>query len=385
MKILFVVFHFPPISGGGVVVIVDLANTLVKLGHQVTVITPDLEWQGEKFNPILNSSIKIIKTKTPSASNLKIAARRCLPSIKQKVIETGKNEEFDFILTIFHPFHLVPKAAISAGKQLRLPVLIKIDDAIYEKSSGLKSIQRKIEKIYNTRTLKSASKLLVSNKETMDVVNQNYNIEKNKISIISNGVDLSKFYRSKSKSKNIIFTGAMYHHRGLDVLLDAIPEIIKKHKDSRFILIGNGPEKQKLEKITIEKKISEFVYFEEWIDREDIPKKLADSIIGIGPLRLTAVTKGALPIKVLEYMASSLPIIAQNGTLPADILEDGRNGFFIKNAQELAEKINHLLDNEDIRESFGTKSKEMVKKFDWENIANDIIKEFKNVINSHNK
>ena len=384
MKILFVVFHFPPISGGGVVVIVELANTLAKLGHQVTVITPDLEWQGEKFNPILNSSIKIVKTKTPSASNLKIAARRCLPSIKQKVIETGKNEEFDFILTIFHPFHLVPKAAISAGKQLKLPVLIKIDDAIYEKSSGLKSIQRKIEKIYNTRTLKSASKLLVSNKETMDVVNQYYNIEKNKISIISNGVDLSKFYTSKLKSKNIIFTGAMYHHRGLDVLLDAIPEIIKKHKDSRFFLIGDGPEKQKLEKITIEREISEFVYFEKWIDREDIPKKLADSVIGIGPLRLTDVTKGALPIKVLEYMASSLPIIAQNETLPADIIEDGRNGFFIKNAQELAEKINYLLDNEDIRESFGIKSKEMVKKFDWENIVKDIIKEFKNVKNSHN-
>jgi len=384
MKILFVVFHFPPISGGGVVVIVELANTLAKLGHQVTVITPDLEWSGEKFNPILNSSIKIIKTKTPSASNLKIAARRCLPSVKQKIIEIGEKEKFDFILTIFHPFHLVPKAAVSAGKQLGLPVLVKIDDAIYEKSKGFKSIQRKIEKIYNSRTLNSASKLLVSNKETMDVVNQYYNVEKNKISIISNGVDLSKFFTSKSKSKNIIFTGAMYHHRGLDILLDAIPEIIKKHKDSRFILIGNGPEKQKLEEITIDKKISEFVYFEEWIDREGIPKKLSDSMIGIGPLRLTEVTKGALPIKVLEYMASSLPIIAQNGTLPTNILEDGKNGFFIKNSKELADKINYLLENEDKRESFGIKSKEMVKKFDWENVVNDITKEFENIRNSHN-
>ena len=37
------VFHFPPISGGGVVVIVDIINKLVELGNDVTVITPNLD------------------------------------------------------------------------------------------------------------------------------------------------------------------------------------------------------------------------------------------------------------------------------------------------------------------------------------------------------
>ena len=48
-------FHFPPISGGGVVVAVDLVNKLAEKGHEVTVLTPDLEWNGEKFNPKINS------------------------------------------------------------------------------------------------------------------------------------------------------------------------------------------------------------------------------------------------------------------------------------------------------------------------------------------
>ena len=161
--------------------------------------------------------------------------------------------------------------------------------------------------------------------------------------------------------------------------------MVENHNDVKFIFIGNGPEKEKLEKIVIDKKISDFVIFNGWIDREESPEKLACSVIGIGPLRLTDVTKGALPIKVLEYMASSLPIIAQNGTLPENILEDGKNGFFIKNAQELAEKINYLLDNESIRESFGTKSKEMAEKFDWKNVVSVIIKEFEKIKNlQHN-
>ena len=41
------VFHFPPISGGGVVVIVELANKFVELGHNVTILAPNVEWNSE--------------------------------------------------------------------------------------------------------------------------------------------------------------------------------------------------------------------------------------------------------------------------------------------------------------------------------------------------
>ena len=57
---------------------------------------------------------------------------------------------------------------------------------------------------------------------------------------------------------------------------------------------------------------------------------------------LTEVTKNALPIKVLEYMASSLPIIAKSGTLSNDILNDGKNGFFINDSKDLAAKLELL-------------------------------------------
>ena len=49
MKILVLVFHFPPISGGGVVVIADIINKFAELGNDVTVITPDLDWNGEQI------------------------------------------------------------------------------------------------------------------------------------------------------------------------------------------------------------------------------------------------------------------------------------------------------------------------------------------------
>ena len=380
MKILVPVFHFPPISGGGVVVITDIINKFAELGNEVTVITPDLYWNGEQFNPEINSKIKIIRTETPSRTKIKVAARRCQSNIKNKSIEVGKLNQFDFIFTIFHPFHLVPKAAVEAAKKLDIPSIVKVDDAIYEKSSGIKSLQRKIEKMINGKTLRAGTKILVSNNETKKIIIDEYNVIQEKISIVPNGVDLSMFNITKKKNpKKVVFAGAMYYHRGLDVLLETIPLVIEKIPDAKFVLLGSGTEMDKLKEIVSKNKLDNSVEFKGWIKREKIPENIADASIGIGPLRLTEVTSRALPIKVLEYMAVSLPLLAQKGTLPNDVLENEKNGFFIENHIELAEKIILLLNEPKKVQNMGKHSLKLVQKFSWDQVVDSVINEVKNI------
>ncbi len=380
MKILVLVFHFPPISGGGVVVITDIINKFAELGNDVTVITPDLDWNGEQFNPEINSKIKVIRTDTPSRTKIKVAARRCQSNIKKMAIEIGKSNQFDFIFTIFHPFHLVPKAAVEAANELGIPSIVKVDDAIYEKASGIKSLQRKIEKMINGKTLRTGTKILVSNKDTKKIIIDEYGVKSEKISIIPNGVDLSLFdITSKKNPRKIVFAGAMYYHRGLDILLEAIPYIIKKIPDTKFVLLGSGAEMNKLKKIVLENKLEDSVEFKGWLKREKIPENISDASIGIGPLRLTDVTSRALPIKVLEYMAVSLPIIAQKGTLPEDVLENEKNGYFIENVNDLVEKIIFLLNQPEKMEEMGIQSSKMVQKFSWDKVVKNIIEESKKI------
>jgi glycosyltransferase involved in cell wall biosynthesis len=380
VKILVLVFHFPPISGGGVVVIADIINKFAELGNDVTVITPDLDWNGEQFNPEINSKIKVIRTDTPSRTKIKVAARRCQSNIKKMAIEIGKSNQFDFIFTIFHPFHLVPKAAVEAANELGIPSIVKVDDAIYEKAFGIKSLQRKIEKMINGKTLRAGTKILVSNKDTKKIIIDEYGVKSEKISIIPNGVDLSLFdITSKKNPRKIVFAGAMYYHRGLDILLEAIPYIIKKIPDTKFVLLGSGAEMDKLKKIVLENKLEDSVEFKGWLKREKIPENISDASIGIGPLRLTDVTSRALPIKVLEYMAVSLPIIAQKGTLPEDVLENEKNGYFIENVNDLVEKIIFLLNQPEKMEEMGIQSSKMVQKFSWDKVVKNIIEESKKI------
>jgi len=380
VKILVLVFHFPPISGGGVVVITDIINKFAELGNDVTVITPNLDWNGEQFNPKINPKIKIVRTETPSKNKIKVAARRCQSNIKKKAIEIGKSDSFDFVFTIFHPFHLVPKAAVETAKILGIPSIVKVDDAIYEKANGIKSLQRKIEKMINGKTLRTGTKILVSNNDTKKIIIDEYNVSAKNIAIIPNGVDLSMFKTNiKKNPKKIIFAGAMYYHRGLDVLLESIPLVVKEIPDAKFVLLGSGNEMDKLKEIVLKNKLDDSVEFKGWIKRDNIPKNISDASIGIGPLRLTEVTSRALPIKVLEYMAVSLPVIAQKGTLPKDVLQNEKNGFFIENHIELAEKIILLLNEPKKVEDMGAHSLKLVQKFSWNHVVSSIIKEVENI------
>ena len=379
MKILAILFHFPPMSGGGVIVAVDIVNNFAKLGHKVTVITPNIEWSGPKFEAKIDSSIEIIRIDVPSKTKIKIAARRCKKNLQKKGEELGKTEQFDFVFTIFHPFHLAPSAAVACAKKLKIPSIIKIDDAIYEKSTGLKSIQRKIEKIMNAKTLQNSSKILVVNEEVKKIVIDYYNIQNEKILVIPNGVEISLFKGTKTYDKKLVlFSGVMYKHRGIDVLLEAAPKVIEKVPEAKFILLGDGDEMNEMKNIANQKKIAKNIIFTGWINRDKIPQELKNASIGIGPLKLTTVTKNALPIKVLEYMASGLPIIAKRGTLPKDILDDGKNGFFIDNNEELEEKLILLLNNLELNKQMSKKSIEMIQKFSWEKIIESIIQIHKN-------
>ena len=352
----------------------QLLNKFAQLGHNVTILTPDLEWSGEKYEPNLDKKIHVHKVDTPSKSNLKIAARRCFDNMKKNGIKLGQKEEYDFIFTIFHPFHLVPKAAVSCGEKLGIPVIIKVDDAVYQKATGLKNLQRKIEKMYNARTLQKGDKILVPNEYTKELVHNFYNVDLKKIAITPNGTEIDNFNKSDLKMKQVIFSGAMYQHRGIDILLESLAKILLKIPDMKLQLLGNGPEKDRLERIVEERGFSKNVEFKGWIDREKIPEYLAESKIGIGPLRSTTVTKNALPIKILEYMASSLPIISWENTLPKDVLKNGKNGFFVNSINELSEKIIFLFENDATCLEFGEESKKIVSKYDWEDIVQKIIK-----------
>jgi glycosyltransferase involved in cell wall biosynthesis len=177
-------------------------------------------------------------------------------------------------------------------------------------------------------------------------------IKGEKICVIENGVNLNRFAGGiasnsireslgiKEKARVIGTVGSLTREKGHMYLLRAAPKVIESFPEVLFLLIGDGRERVKLEKMVCELGISDKVIFAGM--RKDIPEIL--SILEI--FVLPSLNEG-LPIALLEAQAAQIPTVATYvGAIP-NVVEDGVTGILIppRDHEAIAKAIIHVLSN----------------------------------------
>lgn len=189
-------------------------------------------------------------------------------------------------------------------------------------------------------------------------------VPEDRIVVIPNGLDEKPFIKYcsdlKKGNKNIqiLYLSNLVKFKGFFDLINAIPEVIRKHQNVTFIFAGpfrHDKEKEEAFTFISENKINSFVKFEGIVTGKEKIDLLMTSDIFVLP----SYNEGQ-PFAILEAMAAGLPIISTNvGAIPETVI-DGENGFIISvnNPQEIAEKIVILIENEKLRKKMAEKSKE---------------------------
>jgi glycosyltransferase involved in cell wall biosynthesis len=203
------------------------------------------------------------------------------------------------------------------------------------------------------------SNIIITNaSKNVDHINEYFNVPKNNIIFIPNGVDLNKISILKNEFTptkkqinplkfNLLYVGSLRKIKGVDILIRAFA-LVKEEIDCNLIIVGNGNYEQKLKKYVRQLKIEGHVKF---LGEKINPYpyfKFADIFI------LASRNEG-MPNVLLEAMACKLPVISTNtGLGVTDIIQDGFNGIFAKPLDErgLANKILNLY-----------KDKNLIKKF----------------------
>lgn len=103
------------------------------------------------------------------------------------------------------------------------------------------------------------------------------------------------------------------------------------------------------------------VVFKKWsLAGEDDEVQSFD--IGIMPLRDDEWSRGKCGLKLIQYMAAGVPVVASPVGVNAEIINDGQNGFWARNPAEWVEKLAILCQNEELRRDFGIRGRETVEK-----------------------
>lgn len=184
---------------------------------------------------------------------------------------------------------------------------------------------------------------------------------------IPNIIDEIPEEKSNLKSKNLVSVGRLSSEKGYMDLLKIYNEIVKKYPDWKLDIIGDGKERDNLEKYIKDNALEEKVFLHGFQNKNYINNILLNSSIYL----MTSFTE-SFGIVLIEAMSYGIPCIAFLSAEGAqELIENDKNGYLIddRDKDEYIEKLEYLIKNENIREKMKENCIETSLKFSGENIV----------------
>lgn len=236
--------------------------------------------------------------------------------------------------------------------------------------------------IFERLTNKLADTLICVGEDDFNLAKKLRLIKEEKLILIKNGIDFKKFesiekgfLREKFNIKNeIIITTAcrLHYQKDVETLIRSIN--LLRNYPLIFFIVGDGPERKKLEILTknfgLENKVK-FLGFQ-----KEVEKILADSDIFV----LSTKWEG-LPLVILEALALKKPVIGSAVGGVKELIKDNLNGFLFQlgSEKELAQKIRILIGDENLRKKFGENGFNPIKEnYNLQEMINGYSKHYEN-------
>lgn len=171
----------------------------------------------------------------------------------------------------------------------------------------------------------------------------------------------------KGKPFTLLYHGALNEHFGVDVAIRAM-ELIRKHVPSfRFLIVGNGREKESLKKLAHELDLDGHVVFHEPVPRTEIPVFIRQADMGVVPKRSARFADTALSSKLMEFVYLKKPVVVSRTTASQTYFDDSMVGFFeAENVQDLASSIVELIKSPKKRTALSRNADTFNRKHHWD-------------------
>ncbi len=398
MKIVILTQYFPPEVGAPQNRLSELAVRLKNKGADVTILTAMPNYPQMEIHPEYKSRFYM-----KDALKDMLIHRCWIYCSKSKSIFKRLLNYFSFVFSSFFigwfklekaDFIFCESPPLFLGISAFLLAKIKGAKLIFNVSDLWPESAEKLGLVTSKFFLKSATKLeeflyrksFIVTGQTQGIVrNISGRFPEKKVFWLKNGVDISSHnaetipsdWRNAQRFSNndilFMYGGILGHAQRLEVILYAAEKLLTS-SNIKFIIMGSGPEKEKLLSIKEEKKLSN-VYFYNTVSKNELLTVVKSVDAAIIPLRKLDLFKGAIPSKIFEYCAMRKPILlGVDGEARELFINDGQCGLFFEpeNAGNLAEKILELSSNRILCEELGNNGYDYVKaNFNRDDIAND--------------
>lgn len=386
MKLDFVTQDFPPVRGGIQTYSAELTARLAERGMEVKVHAPHHD-ESDKYDDSFPCLVK--RYRIPS-SHLGL---RLLFQYPKSILKDGVD-------AVLHAQWQTVRASVRARSK---GSNIKIFCAAHGRELFLNPYSFSKSGDLSQRFLKNRLKLFqqidhffVVSEFTAEALIQS-GVDANAITVVHNGTDPSQFYPSIEsgqavrkklgfENRKIIYSIArLVPTKGIDTVIDALPKVILKDPDILYVIGGKGPDEARLKEKVSHLGLTNHVYFAGYIADEEANAyyNMADLFVMVS--RKEGPNVEGFGIVFLEANACGKAVIGSlSGGIP-DAVVQGKTGFLVEpnDPDALAERINTLFDNDELRLQMGAQGrKRVVESFNWDVVADQLNKKILSLMKS---
>jgi glycosyltransferase involved in cell wall biosynthesis len=343
--------------------IAGLAANISKRGAEVTLISTEIGKEELNKYRIEHISIKMKKVSS-IVFMVKLMIKTPFFRIPKNSIIHTHRPDFMLPFIIFYPKN--PKVCTLHGNP----------------DIGVKARKHyPIWRIYNiieSFSLPHIDRLIAVNQATKEYYREKELKIGHKIDVIPVGIDTKLFkplnkeavrkkYKFEMQDIIVLFIGRFSKEKGLDMLLEVYNRLNINQKKIKLVLVGEGPDKEKLENTIRTQKI-EGVTFIEPLPHDKIPE-----IINCADVLALSSSYEGMPTVVLEALACGVPVVSTDVGDVKNVVVNGKTGFVIKKRvvgafrDALAEVIGNG------REYYSKDCAEMSQNYSWDNITEKIM------------
>ena len=355
---------YPPYINGVSTSIKMLENALRKKGHKVYIVTVNPENMSYKVED--NGRILRIP-----GLPIGIYDYRLTTLYPIKAVNRIKEWNLDIIHT--HTEFGIGTFARVIGKQFDIPVVhtyhTMYEDYVHYITKGYfdgpsKKIVEYLTKFYCDKTIEE---LIVPTKKTYDLFKGKYKYDRN-VHIIPTGIEIDRFYKEKIELSDlnnkktelgitsgdlvVLFVGRIASEKSVDFLINNHSHLLKKNKNTKLLIVGDGPDLDNYKKLAKKNKIENSVIFTGKVPWNDIPLyyNMADIFV-------TASHTETQGLTVVEAMAASVPVVALDDESFRNTVIDGLTGYLFKNKKEYINSMIDLICDKEKRKNMGNQGR----------------------------
>lgn len=191
----------------------------------------------------------------------------------------------------------------------------------------------------------------------MDLINT-YKVPEKIIRVVPNWTKLTSIVVPRlTKKFDLVYAGRLTAIKHVDFLIQIVAQLKKRYKTIRLLVVGDGDEKVKLERLTNRLALTNHVLFTG-------PVKHVEHIVSRAKVFVCASKYGAegFPLAILEAMACGVPVVSRNFYGADEVIKEQENGFLFDTMEECKKKIEALLASPALQTHVARKAKEYVKK-----------------------